>query len=699
MPQTVQKPVGAGEGQSGGKVKVKNKGAPRKAPAARGRGRPQWWRRIDDTDPITLEPLNKLGVPPFGLQSEDGAHTHLFDGRVLAMYLVSSGQFLNPLTNVPLDRADCERLDGHLKENRLGQPCVATVFDEVERKGEESRQVRSLREEASLIMAAIFSQGVSHAMPSQRELREVRRSAGRPSARQPPPETRQVGIEGLVLYDDDWGMVPEPPPRPEEAFPALSSVGDAGTPAHSWSSPGVSVPHSFRGPPPGGAPDTTAEPGPGLGPSERPVQAGAVPQPQWGQIAANLNANTSEWTMRPSAGARGRSRQGPGTAPRRQLTEEEEARLQRRRQLAEAFGVSDPERPSEFLVQSAAQSYSAESLAFARKFLGRTRAIEAALDNFIASGRARMTLLSASKIERKVTHELSQLYGIVTCSFGSGSGRQVDLFRPSSYIPGAAGCASSSSAGANAPSTPLCRPPVLLSEAAVLPDETLKAAAGSEAEEGHPEELLLCDVEVPEGNLAGFFHGLDVVRVEARPSGAGPSMTYALKFLTKDDFVRACDRAAGGVKGAFRVQGATGHPGPQVGSAAPPMPEASSRAVAPRVARDAQVPAAPRGLPAARHTENPFAAEPPVDPDALETLLGMGFGRNRCVRALHGPAADAGLEGAVAWLLAREGDVGLDEPLLVPRRAFEGPRSRPRAPLPGGAVTVGNSWETLAGDE
>ena len=83
---------------------------------------------IEDTDPITLEPLSKLEVPPFGLRVEDGSHTHLFDGRVLAMYLVSSGQFLNPLTNVPLERADCERLDGHLRDNRLGKPCVAVCM-------------------------------------------------------------------------------------------------------------------------------------------------------------------------------------------------------------------------------------------------------------------------------------------------------------------------------------------------------------------------------------------------------------------------------------------------------------------------------------------------------------------------------------------------------------------------------------------
>ena len=663
----------------GGRVGIAGtggKGAARKPDASKRRGRPRWWHSIEDTDPITLEPLSKLEVPPFGLRVEDGSHTHLFDGRVLAMYLVSSGQFLNPLTNVPLERADCERLDGHLRDNRLGKPCVATVFDEVQRRGEESRQVRSLREEASLIMSAIFSQGISSAMPSSQEMREVRRRAGRPVAPRPPAEARQMGAEGLVLYDDDWGMVPEAPPRPEVAFPELPSGGDAGPPTHSWHSPGLGGPLGFRGPPLGGESEGTEGPT-ASGNEPPPGGAGGAPLRQWGQIAAGLNSNTAEWAVRPSAGPRGHG-QGAHCAERRPLTEEEEARMKRRLQLAEAFGVSDPERPGEFLLQSAAQSYSTESLAFARKFPGRAQAIEAALENFISSGRSRMSLLSASKVERKVTHELAQLYGIVTCSFGSGSGRQVDLFRPSSST--AVGTPSSSAA---APPPTLCRPPVLLSEAAALSDEALEAAAGGAPEEGYPEELLLYDVDVPEGSLPGFFHGLDVVQVEARP-GEGLAV-YALKFLTKGDLARARERAAGGVKGAFRVLCSSAAPGAQ----------AAGEAQGAAAARDKASPAGPSRPPRSRPQAKMEAAEPPVDPEALKTLQGMGFSRNRCVRALHhqAPGADD-VEGAVAWLLAHEGSPELNAPLLLPRRSFEG-RSAHRIFQGPDAVELGNSWETL----
>jgi len=351
--------------------------------------------------------------------------------------------------------------------------------------------------------------------------------------------------------------------------------------------------------------------------------------------------------------------------------------MKRRLQLAEAFGVSDPERPGEFLLQSAAQSYSPESLAFARKFPGRAQAIEAALENFISSGRSRMSLLSASKVERKVTHELAQLYGIVTCSFGSGSGRQVDLFRPSS------------STAAGTPPT-LCRPPVVLSEAAALSDGGPEGGGGGAPEEGYPEELLLCDVDVPEGNLPGFFHGLDVVQVEARPS-EGPAV-YALKFLTKDDLCRARERAAGGVKGAFRVLGTSSAPGEASGA---PGAAGSSHRASPGPAGPSRPPqSAPK-----RPQVKLDAAEPPVDPEALEALQGMGFSRNRCVRALHRqtPGADA-VEGAVAWLLAHEGCPELDAPLLLPRRSFEG-RSAPRTFQRAEVVELGNSWETLAEGE
>ena len=183
--------------------------------------------------------------------------------------------------------------------------------------------------------------------------------------------------------------------------------------------------------------------------------------------------------------------------------------MKRRLQLAEAFGVSDPERPGEFLLQSAAQSYSPESLAFARKFPGRAQAIEAALENFISSGRSRMSLLSASKVERKVTHELAQLYGIVTCSFGSGSGRQVDLFRPSS------------STAAGTPPT-LCRPPVVLSEAAALSDEALKAAGGGHLRRATPRSCCSAMWTCLKGTSRASSTGWTSSRWKRAPARAPP---------------------------------------------------------------------------------------------------------------------------------------------------------------------------------
>ena len=80
--------------------------------AARATGAPtrskgQWWRELaaSETDPISLEPLNRLRVEPFEID-EDG-HKMLFDARVLAAYLVSSNVFANPLTRRPLRRETC----------------------------------------------------------------------------------------------------------------------------------------------------------------------------------------------------------------------------------------------------------------------------------------------------------------------------------------------------------------------------------------------------------------------------------------------------------------------------------------------------------------------------------------------------------------------------------------------------------------
>ena len=80
-----------------------------------------WWTNLADECPITLETLSTLPYPPFILtdkpSSENGnEHKTYFDGLALDDYIISQGNFTNPLTRVPLNYDDCKRLDDHLNE-------------------------------------------------------------------------------------------------------------------------------------------------------------------------------------------------------------------------------------------------------------------------------------------------------------------------------------------------------------------------------------------------------------------------------------------------------------------------------------------------------------------------------------------------------------------------------------------------------
>mmetsp|Transcript_9192 Transcript_9192/g.30306 ORF Transcript_9192/g.30306 Transcript_9192/m.30306 type:complete len:441 (-) Transcript_9192:83-1405(-) len=83
------------------------------------------------------------------------------------------------------------------------------------------------------------------------------------------------------------------------------------------------------------------------------------------------------------------------------------------------------------------------------------------------------------------------------------------------------------------------------------------------------------------------------------------------------------------------------------------------------------------GLPTPMETEEPAAdgaeassSEEMVTPEVSEELMTqlqeMGFGENRCRRALHATGTDS-LEQAVAWLAEHAEDADIDEPLLVPK--------------------------------
>lgn len=58
--------------------------------------------------------------------------------------------------------------------------------------------------------------------------------------------------------------------------------------------------------------------------------------------------------------------------------------------------------------------------------------------------------------------------------------------------------------------------------------------------------------------------------------------------------------------------------------------------------------------------------EPEVSEDFVKEMQEMGFGRNRCVRALYA-TDNASLEAAVNWVAEHDEDANIDEPLLVPK--------------------------------
>ena len=95
-----------------------------KAKAAASESSAGWWRTLGGIDPISLEPLRHLSVPPFTLRSAmagDTSHSHFFDAEVLADYFTRTADFSNPITREALTNADCVRLDKHLARFDLKQ--------------------------------------------------------------------------------------------------------------------------------------------------------------------------------------------------------------------------------------------------------------------------------------------------------------------------------------------------------------------------------------------------------------------------------------------------------------------------------------------------------------------------------------------------------------------------------------------------
>jgi hypothetical protein len=130
---------------------------------------PQWWKNIEDEDPITLEPIKSLSVPPFLL------HKLPFDSKALCAYIVARSKFENPLTRSPLTFKDCRALDFHIAKyhGNGGRETikVAEAFrlhESVKVKGREGTEVvdaamrrhEEIRGVAAVALQSLFSYNV-----------------------------------------------------------------------------------------------------------------------------------------------------------------------------------------------------------------------------------------------------------------------------------------------------------------------------------------------------------------------------------------------------------------------------------------------------------------------------------------------------------------------------------------------------------
>ena len=102
-----------------------------------------------------------------GDNSIQGRHVNLFDGRVLAYYLVSTLQFIDPYNRRDLTRGELQALDAYLELHRLGNAGVVEAYDDkgvtlsTAGRAAQSATGRAeiLQQEARSILGSFFAQG------------------------------------------------------------------------------------------------------------------------------------------------------------------------------------------------------------------------------------------------------------------------------------------------------------------------------------------------------------------------------------------------------------------------------------------------------------------------------------------------------------------------------------------------------------
>ena len=433
-----------------------------------------------------MEPLTDLDHPPFELRTRTNPNSptvsHLFDPTCLAEWVTGSKQFENPLNRTPMDVNDCRRLDNHLKRCKLTKFSVHDAFvaaaherqlaeaQRVARASETAEAAAARRErEASELAASLFMsiRAREHRTHGRRERdRErgelvgvdldaegYRRRRGEAFAAdgafamvdddegmrgrrlgRAADETEWVWEDGShLLYEGD--SPGDAPTGPADDFPALGGAGSGGAvipsapSSASSSAPSSAFPSlaSATGGVGGGwaamAAQARSLPAP---PSRPPV----VPRVQSVPKSSAPNPNTADTaggTNDDEGADEGAAEGADGITA---STEEDRAREERRKKLADAFGVSNPDaRPSSFAASSA-ETFTKHVLATARAHPEAVRAMELALETLVMDpSKRRLSLDPMQRRLRAVAHALGATYGVASCSYGDEPRRRVDYFR------------------------------------------------------------------------------------------------------------------------------------------------------------------------------------------------------------------------------------------------------------------------------
>ena len=181
----------------------------------------RWWSKLKDIDPITLMPLRNLKEPPFELRVEGSDIYHYFDSKSLAIYLLGTGKFLNPINRQPISREDCLRLDAHLRKYGMRDQAKVVEMMDLQNKvvhvsETDDSRAASLRREAGVIAAHLFQ------YPSRRDQR--RRDQITPPITENTNNFNRNAVERGFVDDDLWETIQEDTVQPPEDFPQLPST-------------------------------------------------------------------------------------------------------------------------------------------------------------------------------------------------------------------------------------------------------------------------------------------------------------------------------------------------------------------------------------------------------------------------------------------------------------------------------------------